>query len=182
MEINARTGTTLYMTQHARIPAIAAIVLTLLAGLGLLAATGQFHKTDLTHASLEELEKQALVSTDGRVWVAYGDKLRDLDRFASAAKAYQRALELQPDLTDARLAEIAAAGAAAAAVAGAAAAAPLAGAAALASPAATAPSAPSSSFFLPMTSGSVGPASTATAITSSFTVATGLWYCLVRFT
>ena len=91
------------MTQHARIPAIAAIILTALAGLGLLAATGQFHKTDLAHASLEELEKQALSSTDGRVWLAYGDKLCERDQFASSAKAYQRALELQPDLTDARL-------------------------------------------------------------------------------
>jgi len=93
------------MTTHERIPAIAAIVLTALAGLGLLAATGQFHRTDLAHASLEELEKQAAGSEDGRVWLAYGDKLREMEQFASSAKAYQRALELQPDLTDARLKE-----------------------------------------------------------------------------
>jgi len=91
------------MTRHPRIPAFAAILLTALAGFGIFAATGQFRKTDLAHASLEDLEKQILVSKDGRVRLAYGDKLRDLDRFASAAQAYQRALELQPDLTDARL-------------------------------------------------------------------------------
>ena len=91
------------MTQHARIPAIAAIVLTALAGLGLFAATGQFRKADLAHASLEVLEKQAVGSEDGRVWLAYGDKLRELNQFTNSAKAYQRALELQPDLTDARL-------------------------------------------------------------------------------
>ncbi len=91
------------MTRHARNPATAAIVATALLGLGLFAATGQFRKTDLAHASLEELETKIVGSTDGRVWAAYGDKLREMDRFESAAKAYQRALELQPDLTDARL-------------------------------------------------------------------------------
>ena len=94
------------MTQHARIPAIAAIVLTALAGLGLFAATGQFRRTDLAHAPVEELEKRAAGSTDGRVWLAYGDKLREMDQFASSVKAYQRALELQPDLTDARLRQV----------------------------------------------------------------------------
>jgi tetratricopeptide (TPR) repeat protein len=77
--------------------------LTALLGLGIFAATGQFRTTDLGHASLEDLEKRIVGSTDGRVWMAYGDKLRQTDKFEAAAKAYERALELQPDLNDARL-------------------------------------------------------------------------------
>jgi tetratricopeptide (TPR) repeat protein len=91
------------MTRYARKPALVAMGVTALLGLGLFAATGQFRKTDLSHATLEELEKKIVGSTDGRIWVAYGDKLREKDRFENAAKAYQRALELQPDLADARL-------------------------------------------------------------------------------
>lgn len=91
------------MTKHQRIPAIAAIVITALAGLGLFAATGQFRKTDFAHASLHDLEKQIVGSKDGRLWQAYGDKLGELGRHESAAKAYLRALDFQPDLADARL-------------------------------------------------------------------------------
>jgi hypothetical protein len=91
------------MTQHARIPAIVALGLTALVGLGIFAATGQFRTTDLAHAPLSDLEKKVVGSTDGRVWLAYGDRLREIGRFASAAKAYQSAVNLQPDLIDARL-------------------------------------------------------------------------------
>ncbi len=80
-----------------------AIGLTLLLGLVIFAATGQFRSTDLAHASLQELEKKIVGTTDGRVWAAYGDKLREMGRFANAAKAYQRAVDLKPDLLDARL-------------------------------------------------------------------------------
>ena len=91
------------MTRHARIPAIVAIGLTVLFGLGIFAATGQFRHTDLAHASLQELESKIVGSTDGRVWMAYGDKLSEAGKFDAAAKAYQRSLELKPDLLDARL-------------------------------------------------------------------------------
>jgi tetratricopeptide (TPR) repeat protein len=91
------------MVQYARIPAIVAIGLTVLVGLGIFAATGQFRATDLAHASLSDLEKKIVGSTDGRIWLAYGERLREIGRFDNAAKAYQRAVELQPDLIDARL-------------------------------------------------------------------------------
>jgi tetratricopeptide (TPR) repeat protein len=91
------------MTQHARIPAIVAISLTALVGLGIFAATGQFRSTDLAHASLQDLEKKIVGSADGRVWLAYGDKLRERGQFDNAVKAYARAVDLQPDLVDARL-------------------------------------------------------------------------------
>jgi hypothetical protein len=91
------------MTQHPRIPAIVAIGLTALVGLAIFAATGQFRTTDLSHASLSDLEKKIVGATDGRIWLAYGDKLREMGRLPNAAQAYQRAVELQPDLIDARL-------------------------------------------------------------------------------
>lgn len=93
------------MTQHRRMPALLAMLLSAGLGMGILAATGQFRGTDLAHASLQEIEKKAVGCTDGRVWSAYGDKLREAGRFSSAAKAYRRALEYQPELADARLAE-----------------------------------------------------------------------------
>jgi tetratricopeptide (TPR) repeat protein len=91
------------MTRHPRIPALLAIALATLLGVGIFAATGQFRKTDLAHASLPELEKKIVGTTDGRVWLAYGDKLTELNRSDAAVKAYQHALDLQPDLPDARL-------------------------------------------------------------------------------
>jgi tetratricopeptide (TPR) repeat protein len=91
------------MTRHARIPAMIAIALSATLGLGILAGTGQFRAKEAAGASLEELEKRIVGSRDGAVWEAYGDKLRASGRFASAAKAYERALEFQPDLTGARL-------------------------------------------------------------------------------
>jgi tetratricopeptide (TPR) repeat protein len=91
------------MTQHARIPAIMAIGLTALVGLGIFAVTGQFRAPDLAHLSLQDLEKEIIGSTDGRVWLAYGDKLREAGQYDIAAKAYQKAVDLQPDLVDARL-------------------------------------------------------------------------------
>lgn len=90
------------MTRHARIPALLAMALSAALGLGILAGTGQFRANDLASASLDSLEKQIVGSTDGTVWQAYGDKLRQSDRFASAAKAYERALEYAPELQGAR--------------------------------------------------------------------------------
>jgi hypothetical protein len=91
------------MTRHKRIPALAALLLSTGAGLAILAATGQFRTPDLQHESMESLEKQILTTRDPKVWLAYGDKLRDAHRPDSAAKAYQKAVELQPDLPAARL-------------------------------------------------------------------------------
>src|SRR5262249_47789281 len=91
------------MTQHKRIPALAALLLSTGAGLAILAATGQFKTPDWQHESMESLEKQILSTRDPGVWLAYGDKLRDANRPESAAKAYQKAIELQPDLPGARL-------------------------------------------------------------------------------
>jgi tetratricopeptide (TPR) repeat protein len=93
------------MTRHPRIPAVAALVISGMAGLSILAGTGQFRTTDLSRASLEMLEKQIVNSPDPAIWCAYGEKLRQAGRYGAAAKAYQRALELQPELTSARLNE-----------------------------------------------------------------------------
>lgn len=92
------------MTRHRRIPAFVAIGLTVLVGLGLFAATGQFRSTDLAHATLAELEEKAFGSTDADVWLAYGDKLRAAARFDDAAKAYARSIDLQQADGDARAA------------------------------------------------------------------------------
>lgn len=83
------------MTRYRRIPAFVAIGLTVVAGLGLFAATGQFRSTDLAYATLGELENKAYGSNDARVWLAYGDKLRTAGRFEDSAKAYARAISLQ---------------------------------------------------------------------------------------
>jgi tetratricopeptide (TPR) repeat protein len=91
------------MTRHPRIPAILATLLSGTLGVALLAGTGQFRTRDLGAASVEELEKRIVGSTDGPVWEAYGDKLRAAGRFSSAAKAYDRALAFAPDLVGARL-------------------------------------------------------------------------------
>jgi tetratricopeptide (TPR) repeat protein len=91
------------MNRHPRIPGLVALLATTGFGLGLLAATGQFRTTDLADVPLEELEKRIVDSADPAVWSAYGDKLRAAGRFPAAAKAYERALALQPDLAPARL-------------------------------------------------------------------------------
>lgn len=90
------------MTRHPRIPAAVAMVLSGALGLGLLAGTGQFRPSDLASATLEDLEKQIVGSSDAALWEAYGDKLRAAGRFSTAAKAYDRALSLAPDLPGAR--------------------------------------------------------------------------------
>jgi len=90
------------MTRHARIPAIVAMVLSGGLGLGILAGTGQFRANDAAGASVEELEKKIVGSRDGTVWEAYADQLLARGRFSMAAKAYERALEYAPELTDAR--------------------------------------------------------------------------------
>jgi tetratricopeptide (TPR) repeat protein len=91
------------MTLHPRMPAIAALLLTACAGLGILAGTGQFRTKDLAQATLQDLEKKIVGSDDGRLWLAYGDKLVAANNPEGAAKAYQKAIKLQPDLMDARL-------------------------------------------------------------------------------
>jgi hypothetical protein len=91
------------MTRHARIPAFAALLITAASGVALLAATGQFRSANLAQISLDDLEKRIIDCKDPAVWCAYGDKLRIAGRFPAAAMAYQRAVDLQPDLTSARM-------------------------------------------------------------------------------
>jgi tetratricopeptide (TPR) repeat protein len=91
------------MTRHPRIPAFAALVIASAAGVGLLAGTGQFRNRDMSQISLEEFEKRIIDCKDGAVWAAYGDKLRSVGKYGAAAKAYEKALDYQPDLTEARL-------------------------------------------------------------------------------
>jgi tetratricopeptide (TPR) repeat protein len=94
------------MTGHARKPAIWALVVGGLAATGLLAATGQFRSSDRAPVSLDELEKTiASGKADAGTWQAYGDALREKKRFAHAAAAYQRSLEMDPDRPTARFSE-----------------------------------------------------------------------------
>ena len=91
------------MSRHPRLPAIFAAIVVGVLGLGILAGTGQFRSTDLSGTSLAALEKRVMGSKDATLWCAYGDKLRSVGSFASAAKAYQRALEFRPELISARV-------------------------------------------------------------------------------
>jgi len=91
------------MTMHARIPALAALLVSSVLGLGVLAATGQFRTTSLEKMSLEDLEKRIVDCKDGAVWCAYGDKLQGAGRFVDAVEAYEKALKVQPDSVDARI-------------------------------------------------------------------------------
>jgi len=90
------------MQTHPRWPAILVFVGVLGAGLLLFAATGQFG-TARGDMPLESIERQILQSTDPKLWCLYGEKLSAAGQFASSAKAYERAVELAPNLTDARL-------------------------------------------------------------------------------
>src|SRR4051794_4098347 len=91
------------MTRHRRIPAMVAMAATLVVGMGLFAVTGQFRSADLAHASLQDLERRIVGSKDARVWLAYANRLREAARYDMAVTAYKKAVELQPDLTEARL-------------------------------------------------------------------------------
>jgi tetratricopeptide (TPR) repeat protein len=91
------------MTLHPRIPALAALVLSSALGLGIMAATGQFRATNLEKMTREELEKRIVDCKDAAVWIAYGDKLQAANRFTDAVLAYEKALALQPEASDARI-------------------------------------------------------------------------------
>jgi predicted Zn-dependent protease len=96
------------MTRHPRIPTFLAITISAAAGIALLAATGQFRAPSTANASLEQLEAQLFSrgqegGTDPALWLTYADKLRQADRFPAAARAYQHALQLQPDNPAARI-------------------------------------------------------------------------------
>ena len=95
------------MTRHPRLPTIVVMTAAALLGVGLLTATGQFRRPTASTATLEQLESQLVsrgnASVDPALWCAYGDKLRGAGRFGAAARAYERALELQPDNAAARL-------------------------------------------------------------------------------
>jgi tetratricopeptide (TPR) repeat protein len=74
-----------------------ALVASMAVAAATLAATGQFRSAK-PPASLEELERAiASANADGPTWNAYGDALRNAKRYAHAAAAYQRAIELDPD-------------------------------------------------------------------------------------
>ena len=91
------------MTLHSRFSAFAALVITASLGVAVLATTGQFRTKDLSHATLEELEKKIVGSQDGQLWLAYGDKLMQTQHVDAAVKAYQKAITYQPDSIDARV-------------------------------------------------------------------------------
>jgi predicted Zn-dependent protease len=95
------------MTRHPRIPTLIAIALSAAAGIGLLAATGQFRTSSAANASLEQLQAQLSsgvpASSDPVLWCIYADKLRAAGRFSAAARAYQHVLELQPENPAARI-------------------------------------------------------------------------------
>jgi len=91
------------MTYHARKPAIFTLLLALGISAALLAATGQFRSHETATQSLEELEHLiAAGDANAATWHAYGDALRSNKRYAHAAAAYQRALDTEPDRTQAR--------------------------------------------------------------------------------
>ena len=79
------------MTQHARKPAAAALLLTLALGLAALGATGRLAAEKPT-SDLHALEKQIAGHPDAATWNAYGDALRAAGRSTTAAEAYRRAL------------------------------------------------------------------------------------------
>jgi tetratricopeptide (TPR) repeat protein len=84
------------MTQHARKPAIAALLLTLASGAAGLSALGALRAPAARSTDLATLERQIAGRPDAETWDAYGDALRAAGRFAPAAEAYQRALALDP--------------------------------------------------------------------------------------
>jgi tetratricopeptide (TPR) repeat protein len=85
------------MTRHARKPVIIALFASLTLAAGGLAAAGQF-RSARGPASLEDLERAiASGSADAATWNAYGDALRTHKRYAHAAAAYQRAIDMDPD-------------------------------------------------------------------------------------
>ncbi|HVX86973.1 MAG TPA: hypothetical protein VH253_19470 [Phycisphaerae bacterium] len=83
------------MTQHARKPAVAALLLTLAAGAAALAGTGQF-RSGGGSKDLAALEKRIAGHPDAGTWAAYGDALRAAHRPGEAAEAYERSLALDP--------------------------------------------------------------------------------------
>src|SRR5690242_2256779 len=94
------------MTRYARKPALMALLACAGVTGGLLAGTGQFRGSDNRPASLERLERLiASGSADAGTWQGYGDALSEHKRFAHAASAYQRALDLDPDRPVARFNE-----------------------------------------------------------------------------
>jgi predicted Zn-dependent protease len=84
------------MTQHARKPALAALVLTLAVGIAGLSAAGALRSGNGRPGDLATLERQIAGHPDAATWDAYGDALRAAGRFAQAADAYQRSLALDP--------------------------------------------------------------------------------------
>jgi Tfp pilus assembly protein PilF len=87
------------MTRYARKPAAAVLVLSFGAGLGVLAATGQFRAGGVGGDAIDVLERAiASGKNDWQTWAGYGAALQQTHRYVHAAAAYGRALELQPDV------------------------------------------------------------------------------------
>jgi Tfp pilus assembly protein PilF len=89
------------MTRYSRKPAIFALALSLAVGITALAATGQFRAAGSSTDAIDTLERAiASGKNDAAIWSAYGTALQQQHRFAHAAAAYQRALDLQPDFQE----------------------------------------------------------------------------------
>jgi tetratricopeptide (TPR) repeat protein len=92
------------MKQHARKPAIFAILLTAGLGLAALSGSGVLARRGDAAGSMPQLELQiAAGKADAATWQHYGDALRDVKRYSHAAAAYRKALELEPDRREARV-------------------------------------------------------------------------------
>src|SRR4051812_47190174 len=94
------------MKKHSRALSAVVLVGALGGGLGLLGAMGQFREKELSGMSVEELEKrigEADGAKDKAVWMAYGEKLRAGGKFGAAAKAFEKAMTLDPELAEGRL-------------------------------------------------------------------------------
>jgi tetratricopeptide (TPR) repeat protein len=101
------------MIQYPRTPA--AVILAVAVGLSISYAlvsdksaatqdaTGHSPRSLSQNASIGELELAIATRTaDARTWFLYGQRLLGAKRYAHAAEAYKKALELEPYLRDAR--------------------------------------------------------------------------------
>jgi predicted Zn-dependent protease len=91
------------MTQHARKPAVAALLLTLVLGVAGLGALGALRPPSAQSTDLATLERQIAGHPDAQTWDAYGNALRAAGRCGAAVEAYQRSLALDPSRQDTKI-------------------------------------------------------------------------------